>query len=189
MSSTNRGYNRHRNDYYITPINEIVKFLNKSSEYIQYNNILDPCAGGDNSHPMSYPEAFKKIGINNIKTIDIRQDSKADTIDNFLELNDLGYRPDIIISNPPFDLAMEFIEHSLELANDNGFVIFLLRLNFLGSKKRNKFLSNNMPSMIFVHSRRMSFTDSSSTDSIEYAHFVWQKGINPKQSKLFLLDY
>ncbi|HBF3986180.1 TPA: hypothetical protein KOD80_004273 [Clostridioides difficile] len=44
-----------------------------------------------------------------------------------------------------------------------------------------------MPKYIFVHNRRMSFTDDGKTDSIEYAHFVWQKGYNPKFSQLKVL--
>ena len=32
-----------------------------------------------------------------------------------------------------------------------------------------------MPKYIFVHHQRMSFTEDKKTDSIEYAHFVWQK--------------
>ena len=41
-----------------------------------------------------------------------------------------------------------------------------------------------MPKYCFVHHRRISFTDDRKTDSIEYAHFVWQKGYNEQFTQL-----
>lgn len=52
----------------------------------------------------------------------------------------------------------------------------LLRLNFLGSKQRKEFWDKFPPKWIYVHHKRMSFTDNGATDSIEYAHFVWRVG-------------
>jgi hypothetical protein len=47
MSSTLRGYDRHKSDYYVTPIKQIVKFLNEFQKIEKINGvILDPCAGG-----------------------------------------------------------------------------------------------------------------------------------------------
>ena len=47
MSSTLRGYERHKSDYYITPVDEIIKFLNEFKEIEKLNGfILEPCAGG-----------------------------------------------------------------------------------------------------------------------------------------------
>lgn len=180
MSSTARGYDRHVSDYYITPVDKIEDFLRAflQVEPLALNGlILDPCAGGDEINDMSYPLALRKFGVKNenIKTIDIRKDSRASIIGDYLEMN-LDFYPTLIISNPPFILAREFIEKALKDVADNGFVVMLQRLNFLGGKKRKEFWDSNMPKYTFVHNRRMSFTDDGKTDSIEYAHFVWQKG-------------
>ena len=70
---------------------------------------------------------------------------------------------------------------------DGGYVAMLLRLNFWGSKARQDFFKNNMPKYCYIHPRRMSFTEDGKTDSIEYAHFVWQKGNNPTFCKTSLL--
>lgn len=67
MSSTQRGYERHKSDYYITPINRIEDFLR---EFIKYEPkafdkvILDPCAGGDSKNPMSYPKELPNPNLN-----------------------------------------------------------------------------------------------------------------------------
>lgn len=46
MSSTNRGGARNDKDYYITPPNEIKKFLDNFMYIDRNSKILDPCAGG-----------------------------------------------------------------------------------------------------------------------------------------------
>jgi hypothetical protein len=147
---------------------------------------LDPCAGGDTKHPMSYyqviADSFEPAVLD---TMDIREDSLAETKADYLATPMLGY--DIIITNPPFYLAKEIIEKALSEVNDGGYVIMLLRLNFLGSKGRYEFWDKYPAKHIFVHHQRMSFTDKGGTDSIEYAHFVWQKGHKPETMKLEII--
>ena len=69
MSSTNRSNARdsHISDYYITPIEHIDNFLTHFEADVGniFNKItiLDPCAGGDEHNPMSYPKAIEnKLG-------------------------------------------------------------------------------------------------------------------------------
>lgn len=132
---------------------------------------------------MSYPLAMKAYGYNNITTLDIRKDSLAE-----IKTNYLNWTPDkkynLIITNPPFKLALPIIKKALNDVKDNGFVIMLLRLNFFGSQKRKPFWDEYMPKYVFVHHKRMSFTDKGGTDSIEYGHFVWEKNNYPEFSEL-----
>lgn len=190
MSSTNRGYDRHKSDYYVTPINVVVDFLgefNKVEQVFKQRErvILDPSAGGDSENPMSYPEALKQMGVNEklIKTMDIREDSLAEAKGNYLETK-LDYKPFMIITNPPFVHAKEFIEKALEEVEDGGYVVMLVRLNFFGSQRRFSMWQNQMPKYSFVHSKRISFTPDGKTDSIEYQHLVYQKGYYPEFTKL-----
>lgn len=189
MSSTNRSNarNAHIADYYVTPIPTIVDFLmeffNDNPEMSFGNKIiLDPCAGGDSLHPMSYPTALLKydyVVAPIIKTIDIREDSLADMHNDYISTI-LDYKPDVIITNPPFGIAKEIIEKALCDVKDGGLVIMLLRLNFFGSQSRFNFWKKNMPAYSYVHSKRISFTENGITDSIEYMHCVWIKGTAPK---------
>lgn len=192
MSSTNRSNSRdfHISDYYITPINEIINFLNEFNKHedilLKPNiSILDCCAGGDLNHPMSYPEALKQTGINpaNISTIDIREDSLAEIKADYLKYS-CKNKHDVIITNPPFGISRQIIEKALEDVKDNGFVIMLLRLNYFGGRLRKDLWDKQMPKYCFVHHKRMSFTDDGKTDSIEYCHMVWQKGYYPEFTKL-----
>ncbi|HSH24688.1 MAG TPA: hypothetical protein VLA13_04035 [Massilibacterium sp.] len=193
MSSTNRNSTRNKNDYYVTPIYAINNFLDKLEEFhngmFHRKNVLDPCAGGDINNPMSYPTALKNKynnSINHIETLDIREDSLANTKADFL-----SYTPekkfDVVITNPPFVLAQEIIEKSFDVTSDDGYVIMLLRLNFFGGQKRKAFWDKHLPIYSFVHSKRMSFTETGGTDSIEYMHCVWSKKHKPNYTKLVII--
>lgn len=196
MSSTNRSNcrNFHISDYYVTPVDKIITFLNEFSRYEDILSrpdtlILDCCAGGDKRHSMSYPEALIKFGVNpsNIETVDIREDSLANIKTDYLTY-ECSNKFDVIITNPPFSLARSIIEKALDDIKDNGFVIMLLRLNYFGGKLRKDMWEKQMPKYAFVHSRRMSFTDDGKTDSIEYMHCVWQKGYYPEFAKLKVIE-
>jgi len=191
MSSTKRGGTRKDADYYVTPVRHVSAFLD---EFISHESsaltgaILDSCAGGDKWHPMSYPVALMDKGVpkSNITTVDIRKDSRAAIKADYLEWQ-APRLYSLIISNPPFMLAQEFIEKALKEVVNNGFVVMLLRLNYFGSKKRKAFWKKHMPKYSFVHVERMSFTDDGKTDSIEYMHAVWQKGYNSGYTKLYTI--
>lgn len=222
MSSTNRSNARdkHIADYYVTPIADIELFLKELDKRVRldWNNIkiLDPCAGGnieisDTSgiremyHPMSYATAIHNVfGNCNVNNIDIRLDSLAEIKKDYLKTDVKSLRPKIIITNPPFNVAVPIIEKALDDVVDDGYVIMLLRLNFFGSKDRKPFFNKYMPEWCFVHHIRIGFTDKKdengyvqfdkngnakrgSTDSIEYAHFVFKKGYNPEYTKLIVI--
>lgn len=210
MSSTNRGYERHISDFYITPQEPIKNFLNTflSIESLDERSlILDPSAGGNGKYDMPYPAVLSNLGFKNIATSDIRYDSNAGTHQDFLKSVHMLYL-DLIITNPPFNLALDFIKKALDDVKSGGFVVMLLRLNFFGSQGRHKFFQENMPKYCFIHSKRISFFPedftfkffnkkkneweskfyaAGSTDSCEYAHFVWQKGYKENYCKTYVI--
>ena len=180
-----------KKDYYVTPVKNIAEFLNEFVEF-EPNSlngiILDPCAGGDANHTMSYSEALSRFDNNlKVKTIDIREDSLAKTKANYIN-HKLSYVPKMIITNPPFNATEQIIKKALDDVEDGGFVIMLQRINFYGGKNRKEFWDEiGLPKYTFVHHRRISFTDDNKTDSIEYGHYVWQKGCRSNFSKLILI--
>jgi len=202
MSSTNRGYERHKTDYYITPQEPIKVFLSEFLSDVKKGKFIDditgianrpdrikwfdPCAGGDNEFQMSYPAVIEREFGAEVDTMDVREDSRAKRKEDYL-LADLNYKPDVIITNPPFFIAREVIEKALEDVVDGGYVIMLLRLNFFGSKERFNFFQKYMPILSYVHQRRFSFTKDKKTDSIEYMHAVWQKGQSPDFTMLKII--
>lgn len=216
MSSTNRGAVRDASDFYVTPIPAVELFLREWAKdepgLKTVVSVLDPCAGGTMRDgkivvPMSYPEAIHACpGLFHpsatLTTFDIRGDSLASTVGDWLARAPSSLRPNLVITNPPFSLAPQFISKGLGEVAQGGFVVMLLRLNFYGSKERRaQFLCDpplgfGMPVFCYVHSERMKFNlhrldlppeKRRATDSIEYAHFVWQKGNTPKFTKLRII--
>ena len=211
----------HIADYYVTPITDIELFLNEFNKRVplDWNNlkIVDCCAGGNQEirdergikeiyHPMSYSKAIKNVfGNCNFNHIVIRENSLAEVKGNYLTMNGKDYKPQIIITNPPFHIATSIIRKALYDVDDGGYVIMLLRLNFFGSKDRFPFFDKYMPEWCFVHHVRISFLDKKdrngyvvfdpktglpkrgSTDSIEYCHMVWRKGTKPDYTKLVVI--
>lgn len=154
-------------------------------------NILDPCAWWNPEtdtipeHPMSYPLILAWYKPYRLITNDIRPDSPAQFHEDFITYP-IKSSFDMIITNPPFNLALPIIEKALDILPIWGYCIMLLRLNFFGSKARKKFFESNMPIETYVHHKRISFAKSA-TDSIEYMHCVWKKGENPPFTKLYLI--
>jgi hypothetical protein len=83
---------------------------------------------------------------------------------------DVYDRYEVAIGNPPFSLAQEFVLHSLKMADQ---VVFLLRLSFLESQKREGFFSKVGVPDVFVLPERPSFTGEG-TDSCAYAWMRWK---------------
>lgn len=167
-------------DFYPTPFGVIDLFL--KHYHIDPNaKLLEPCAGNGN-----IIRSLQKNGYSNIKAVEIREDEFETlynlvgygnfAIGDFLTMkieNNIGLS-DVVITNPPFSLAMEFLNKSLEITTEKGIVIMLLRLGFMATDKRYQFMSKNPPTDLYVLHKRPSFTGGG-TDSQEYAWYVWDK--------------
>jgi hypothetical protein len=211
MSSTNRSDARdsHIADYYVTPKKPVSDFLIQlqKDEWFDLSSqkhlILDPCAwwnpkyetkdkDGNIVHhkenDMTYPHCLFEqwADYNKIITNDIREDSPAKFHNDFTKTTQENIY-DIVITNPPFNIAQDIIENALKVCKNWWYVIMLLRLNYIWSKAREEFWNKNKPYAIYAHNKRMSFTDDWWTDSIEYAHFVFKKWYNPEFAKFKIL--
>ncbi len=200
MSSTNRSASRelHDEDYYVTPQPPIAHFLNHlfaTEPHYPWRAAkwADVCAGGRlEKEEMSYPAVLERDFQILADTYDIREDSRAAHIADYLA-TDVAGQFDVICTNPPFFLAQEVISKAIADVKPGGWVIMLLRLNFFGAKKRLQWWKDNMARYSFVHSERMGFkhhlehltpAERRGTDSIEYQHVVWQKHHNPTWCKI-----
>lgn len=86
---------------------------------------------------------------------------------------------DVIITNPPFSLSTEFLRKSFSELTPDGTLIYLQRVNWLGSKKRVPFwgevgFPNKFP--IIIPRPRFDKRPGKTGDSCEYAWFIWDRG-------------
>lgn len=164
MSAKNRGTVVAPHEFYPTPRKTVESLIRELdlSDLSKDNKFGDPCAGDS-----AIIVPFVKSGIT-----EPRQWEWAEIREGKDYLKDgLTGRVDCIITNPPFSLATQFIDRSLEEA---GFVAYLLRLNFWGSRKRKDWWQGKEPTHQFTLSERPSFTGKG-TDATEYAWFVWDR--------------
>ena len=83
-------------------------------------------------------------------------------------------RYSVLLTNPPFSLAEDFLRLGLQVANK---VVLLLPLKWLESAERSGLLDKNMPD-VFVLPNRPSFADGK-TDVTAYAWMHWDSR-NPR---------
>jgi hypothetical protein len=82
--------------------------------------------------------------------------------------------PSLVISNPPFSAALEFLEFAHEIRDEShADVLFLLPVGYLGSQGRHAFWSEHQPDAMRVFSTRLSFTGDGKTANADYAWFYW----------------
>ena len=176
---------RAKSDFYPTPI-ELCRSVIEQTIPVDFKPafICDPGAG--NGVWGRALREFPKYNYSILDGIEIEniEPSVGYTYwinENFLKFYPRIYLYDLIIGNPPYSLAEEFVRHSLSMLSDNGYLIFLLRLAFLESLERyeNNGLWVEFPPK-FMHTcvRRPSFTGNRKTDATAYGVYVWQKGFN-----------
>lgn len=148
---------RRKNDYYPTPgwvVDELFSELKPGC--LKGKNFLEPCKG-------EASVIYNRAALLKPKSREWCELSKGR---DYLTKH---YKTDAIITNPPFSLAREFLDKSLEQAQ---FVAYLLRINFLGSQGRHEWWQGKEPTHFFALSRRPDFTGQGG-DNTEYAWFVW----------------
>jgi len=114
---------------------------------------------------------------------------------NFLNCISARNIPTNIVTNPPFNKAFEFVEHSINLVKPNqGKVAMFLRLAFAESKKRRNFFINNRPTYIYVFSERQTLWRNGEvipkgrSGTTAYAWWVWDFS-NKKQFNKTIFDW
>lgn len=85
-----------------------------------------------------------------------------------------------IVTNPPYNLAREFVEKAMELVTDGHKVCMLLKLTFMEGAKRESLFAKYPPKRIHVFSRRIACwangIEAPYSSAVCYAWFVWEKG-------------
>lgn len=84
---------------------------------------------------------------------------------------DLSRTWDLVITNPPYSKAREFVEAHWLLAE--RYLVLLLKLAFFESIERRGWWRQRMPAHVYVLSHRPSFRNGASEPRTAYAWFVW----------------
>lgn len=184
LAGGNPENERVENDYYATNP-KAVEMLLKEYEF-NGNKMLEPCVGA--GHIADAVKSFRGYEDVEITGVDlINRDYPNTIVTDFLEW-DNGEKYDFIISNPPYSLAQEFIEHGLDLLVPNGQMAMFLKIQFLEGQKRKFFFEDNPPKYVYVFRNRMATwnngqevdpkTGKKWATTMCHAWFIWEKGFN-----------
>ena len=89
-----------------------------------------------------------------------------------------------IITNPPYKLAKEFVEHALTLITSGHRVAMFLKLTFMESQDRRDLFRKYPPKVIYVSSSRLKCAKNGDFEkygkglstAVAYAWYIWEKG-------------
>lgn len=158
-----QNWDRVENDYYATPPKDTEKFLKQWGGIKKYKTILEPACG--EGHISEVVKRF--IDDNNQLLIsrDLIDRGYGEVKDFLNDKDDNSY--DLIITNPPFKYALEFIKRGLELSDT---VIVLAKIQLLEGKARSEELQYLGLKEIYGHVERCN---------------CWRNGweLNPKTGK------
>lgn len=168
MSATHRGSKiRHPDDFYRTPswcVESLLPVLGDLSKA----KVLEPCCGDgailsalpkvEHLDAVEIDEGRLKVAESTVKTGSPRTFHRADFLKWVESKPSWGPRFDgvrvrgwdLVIGNPPFKLAMEFVQASTRVGYK---VAFILRLPWLASQKRAEWLRANPPALYVLPKR------------------------------------
>lgn len=159
---------RPENDFYPTPPEATLALL--SREHFT-GSIWEPACGDG-----AICRVLEQQGYRDIIASDLIDRGYGEAPHDFLRST---RRADNIVTNPPFTLAQQFVEHSL--AATNGKVAMLCKLVFLEGQKRKAFFENTPLARVHVFSKRVNFYREGErgklgTSMMAFAWFVWEHG-------------
>jgi len=159
---------RPKGDFYPTPNFVLFPILEKES----FNgSILEPCCGEGHISIELIKKGF------NVTSRDLFDRGYGETGIDFLFMPQADMF-DNVITNPPYNLALEFAQAALIVARKK--VAFLMKINFLEGVKRKPFLENSPLKYVYVFSKRQTLTrpdwEGKNKGFITYAWYIWEIG-------------
>ncbi|MCB2848797.1 class I SAM-dependent methyltransferase [Streptococcus dysgalactiae] len=167
---------REQNDFYATPENATKLFLSKHKLNNGWSFLEPACGQGHISKILK--EMFPNSEIASTDLIDRGYGQGGiDFLTNDFE------KVDVVITNPPFKFAKEFIEKSLTIANKQ--VVMFAKIQFLETEKRKELFERTPLKYVYVHSKRVSpmrngnpvdETGKKWSSAMCFAWYVWEQG-------------
>lgn len=170
-------------DFYATDpaaVDKLFAALDRVGKYISPKSFLEPCVGNGN-----IADRVLKLypAISSTMFTDIVDRGYPNTVVGDFLTADFGNRKfDLIVSNPPYSLALEFVQKCRSLLTPDGILAMFLKIQYWEGEKRQADLWNNPPAFCFPFSKRMAtWNNGKPTDgngkrwatTMCHAWFVW----------------
>ena len=177
---------REENDFYATDP-RAVEMLCDIETFSK--DVLEPCCGEGHISKVLESRGY------NVESFDLIDRGYGKFGIDFLEYNTSIDKD--IVTNPPYKLAQEFVEHAMEIVTDGHKVAMFLKLVFFEGKERKKMFKKYPPKRVWVSSSRIPCAKNGDfyqrdakgnirydkngkpkeiVSAVAYAWFVWEKG-------------
>ena len=173
------NFERVENDFYATNPKSVLSLL----EVEDFNNgtILEPCCGQGH-----ISKVLTENTNSSVRSFDLVDRGYGIGDYNFLTESYSYY--DYVVTNPPYKLAKEFIDKSLQIANKK--VAMFLKIQFLEGQSRKDWFKSTPLKTVYVFSKRQNpwrngesinpNTGKEWSNTMCFAWFVWEKGYTGK---------
>ena len=162
-----------------------LKYIPEDTEFYAPKLLLEPCVGeGHIADTVNryYNDYFLMTGLDIV--------DRGWSNGRFIKENFLTWKYetlyDLIITNPPYSLAKEFVEKSMECLKIGGIMAMFLKIQFLEGAKRKELFDKYPPKYIYVFRNRMATwnngqpkdpkTGKKWATTMCHAWFIWEKG-------------
>ena len=183
LAGGNPKNKRVKHDYYAT--NPLALDMLLDVESFNMKDVLEPCVGeGHLATRIHEHYPMSNIDCYDIVERDYNPDYANIYVKDFLDVEPQK-KYDSIITNPPFSLAQEFIENSINMLKEDGKVAMFLKIQFLESSRRKEFFEKYPPKIIYIFRSRMATWNNGQKLNPEgkrwqttflHAWFIWEKG-------------
>lgn len=176
LSGTSTTRERIENDYYATPEESTIALLERENFT---GSILEPCCGEGHISEILKSKGFQVLSN------DLIDRGYGETHEDFIRSTSL--KADNVITNPPFKLAKEFIEKSLEVSNKK--VAMFCKIQLLEGVSRREMFENTPLRTVYVFTKRQTPLRNGSpydengkkwSSTMCFAWFVWEHGYTGK---------
>ena len=180
------------NDFYATDpaaVEQLFKALRMyDNDFTDFSpfSFMEPCVGNGNI-------ANATLNYFNFSL------HRPESVNTFVDIVDRGYtetivqdfmtfKPErkyqLIVTNPPYSIALDFVKKCLEHLEHRGYLAMFLKIQFWEGEKRKQFLLDNPPAFCFPFSKRMpTWNNGQQWDengkrwatTMCHAWFVWKK--------------
>ena len=157
---------RENNDFYATDPKGLEVFLD---EFELHKDVYE-CACGKGH----LSEVLKARGYN-VKSTDLIERGYGIGGVDFFDVEKCTSMD--ILTNPPYKVAREFVEHAIDIVNDGYYVVMFLKLTFLEGKARKELFKKYPPKYVYVSCSRINCAKNGEfenypSSAVAYAWYV-----------------
>lgn len=188
LAGGNPKNERVENDYYATnpkAVEMLLDVYNLDDGCPRPLKILEPCVGEGHILEAVKADPYLSNRWCGITALDIVDRGYPNTIVQDFLTWETPYKFDVIITNPPYSLAGEFVEKGMSLLENNGKMAMFLKIQFLEGAKRKELFEKYLPKYIYVFRNRMATWNNGQerdengkrwATTMCHAWFIWEKG-------------